>query len=106
MITKDLNSSSSNLFGAHCVSTQLTNPRLKLNFLGTNAQGKTQPRFTIELTNAAVVKYLRKPQPHGNFRLQRFGSREWEEIQFVFQKITFTWVQGGTTMSDDWELSA
>jgi len=30
-------------------------------------------------------------------------SFEIEDFSFTFQKITWTWVKGGTTMQDDWE---
>jgi type VI secretion system secreted protein Hcp len=102
VVTRDLNGASANLFG-HCGVTQVTIPRLKLNFLKTNAKGSTQHAFTIELTNAAVVKYLRKPSPRNNFRPHQIETTEVEEISFTFQKITWTWVQGGISASDAWE---
>lgn len=102
VVTRDLSGGSANLFG-HCVATQVTIPRLKLNFLKTNAKGLTHHAFTIELTNAAVVKYLRKPRPQNNSRPRAIATSEVEEISFSFQKITWTWVQGGISASDDWE---
>ena len=44
---------------------------------------------TIKLTNASVSHYVQ----HG-------GD---VTVEFTYQKITWTWVDGGITASDDWE---
>ena len=44
---------------------------------------------TIKLTNANVSRYV---QHGGN-----------DTFEFTYQKITWTWVDGGITAEDDWE---
>jgi type VI secretion system secreted protein Hcp len=44
---------------------------------------------TIKLTNASVSDYLQTDQ----------GA----QVTFTYQKITWTWVDGGITATDDWE---
>lgn len=48
-----------------------------------------QDAYTIKLTNAEVSDY------------QQHGSNE--TFSFTYQKITWTWLDGGITASDDWE---
>ena len=45
--------------------------------------------MTIKLTNASVASRIQK----GDF----------ETVSFTYQKITWTWVDGGITAEDDWE---
>ena len=33
-------------------------------------------------------------------------SAEYSEVSFTYQKITWTWVEGGKTATDDWEAPA
>ena len=44
---------------------------------------------TIKLTNASVSDYVQTDQN--------------VQFSFTYQKITWTWVDGGITASDDWE---
>ena len=78
-------------------------PKLDLNFLKTNAQGKTEPYFTITLTNAALVSIGRKPAPRPPSGRQQYVTNELEEIKITFQKIVYTWIKGGISSSDDWD---
>ena len=50
------------------------------------------PYMTVRLTNASVAS-----------RTQTGGT---EEISFTYQKIVWTWVDGGITAEDDWEAPA
>ena len=78
-------------------------PKFDLNFLKTNAQGKTEPYFTITLTNATLVSLGRKLVPHPPSGRQQFTTNEVEEFEITFQKIVYTWTKGGITASDDWD---
>jgi type VI secretion system secreted protein Hcp len=48
-----------------------------------------QPVATIKLTNASIADYT--------------ANGETEHWSFTYQKITWTWLDGGITASDDWE---
>lgn len=48
--------------------------------------------YTVTLRNASIA----------GIKQARTDSGEYEEISFVFQKIEWTWVDGGITAEDDW----
>ncbi len=79
-------------------------PKLNLNFLKTNVRGNTQPYFKIELTNATLAGYGRRPNAGGKPSHGSYRSNELEEFQLLFQKITYTNAQGGTSSTDDWDI--
>jgi type VI secretion system Hcp family effector len=80
-------------------------PKFDLNFLKTNAHGKTEPYFTFTLTNAAVAGYGRRLLPHNHSTgRQHFVTNELEEIKLTFQEIVYTWIKGGISSSDDWNV--
>jgi type VI secretion system secreted protein Hcp len=58
------------------------------------------PYFIVALTNALVVESkFSSPDDNGR-ELDKY--EEYEEIQLTYQKIEWTWVQGGVTAQDDW----
>ena len=57
--------------------------------------------FTITLANASIAS-IRMVMPNNrNPELTKLAT--YEEIAFTYEKITWTWVDGGVTASDDWE---
>src|SRR5215208_1860170 len=60
-------------------------PSVKVSF----TDGTSNVLALVELTNAFVV--------------ERSQQGRTEEVSFVYQKITWTWVEGGITAQDDWE---
>jgi type VI secretion system secreted protein Hcp len=57
--------------------------------------------YTVELVNASISSYLFR-QP--NVRDPNQGKlADYEKVGLVYQKITWTWMDGGITASDDWE---
>jgi type VI secretion system secreted protein Hcp len=99
-IVKEVDSASPLYLTALANNEVLT--KLDLNFLKTNPQGKTEPYFTITLTNAALVSIVRKPAPRPHSGRQQYTTNELEEIAITFQKIVYAWTKGGITNSDDW----
>jgi type VI secretion system secreted protein Hcp len=85
VITKTLDSSTPKLLQA-----LVTNENLKDVLIGLD-EGGTEVA-TIELTNANISDY----QAHGT-------SESWS---FTYQKITWTWLSGGITTSDNWSSSS
>lgn len=66
--------------------------------------GKPEQYYTITLTNAAVSS-IRDWKPNTrDVSADRAGDLE--EISFTYQKITWTWTDGGITHEDDWESTS
>jgi type VI secretion system secreted protein Hcp len=81
-ITKVLDKATPMLLSALVTNENLTKVKLTLQEGGKDVA-------TVELTNANLADY----QAHGT-------SETWS---FTYQKITWTWLDGGITASDDWE---
>jgi type VI secretion system secreted protein Hcp len=72
----------------------------ELDFWGPTPVGVQTRLYTISLTNAiiaSVEESMLDDETTGNA-----GLPLQEEIAFTYQKITWTWVNGGITASDDW----
>jgi type VI secretion system secreted protein Hcp len=99
VITKEVDKSSPLLYNVLCNNENLT--EWKLQFWKPAASGHEQQHYTIELTNASIA-WIRMIMPNNKHpELMKFA--EYEEIGFVYQKIEWTWTDGGITALDDWE---
>jgi type VI secretion system secreted protein Hcp len=59
--------------------------------------------FTITLTNALIVNVtLNAHESHDPASAKGF---EYEAVQFTYQKIEWTWNDGGITATDSWQAS-
>jgi type VI secretion system secreted protein Hcp len=58
------------------------------------AKGTEAVAYTIKLTNASIASIRTITDPDGNLH---------EEVSFTYQKIEWTWNDGGITAMDDWE---
>ena len=77
-------------------------PTVELDFYKTGQNGAETLYFKIQLTNANISSIKQtnlNSQDDPNTNL--FG--EYEELSFTYQKITWTWTDGGITAEDDWE---
>jgi len=83
-ITKEIDAASPLLYRA-CVTNE-TLPEVVLNL---DSPGGSTPTTTVKLTNASCSE------------LEHDGQIE--TVSFTFQKITWTWINGGITAEDDWE---
>ena len=70
----------------------ITNETLTSAVFSLTKGGSSSPYMTVKLTNASVAS-----------RTQT-GTRE--TIEFTYQKIEWTWVDGGITAEDDWSAPA
>jgi type VI secretion system secreted protein Hcp len=86
VITKELDKSSPKLLTALVSNENLTTVTFTLT--RKNADGTTAPYMTVKLTNANVSS--------------RAETGNLEEISFTYQKIEWTWVDGGISAVDDW----
>lgn len=56
--------------------------------------GAEKPIYTVKLTNASIASIRLVQSPEGKLQ---------QEIAFTYQKIQWTWNDGGITAMDDWE---
>ena len=96
VITKDIDKSTPLLFRAITTNENLSD--VTLNFYRPNSSdnGAMEKYFTVKLTNAQISRVGQHPPDPGH-------SGDYESVAFVFQKIEWTWVDGGITVEDDWE---
>jgi type VI secretion system secreted protein Hcp len=103
-ITKEVDKASVPLYSALVTNENL--PQWELKFwkpksssqsgTGTNVQ-----YYTIKLTNANVASiHLVKPNTKDS---TLHTLPDYEEVEFTYQKIEWTWTDGGVTAMDDWE---
>ena len=72
----------------------------ELQFFRPAPTGQETQYFTIRLTGA-VIASLEMTMPN-NKRADLAGLETYEEVEFVYQKIEWTWVDGGLVAMDDW----
>jgi type VI secretion system secreted protein Hcp len=68
---------------------------------GGGGAGQEVNNFTITLTNASISDIVDIME--NNLDLENAKLPLLEEVSFTYQKIEWTWVDGGITSSDDWE---
>lgn len=68
---------------------------------GSYGVGVEQNHYTVKLTNAAIAS-IRFVMP-STFDPSNTSIPEYEEVSFTYQKIEWTWSDGGVTAVDDWE---
>jgi len=105
VITKELDVATPLLYSALVNNENITT--WNLQFFTTALQDRTQStgqemqHYTVDLTNASIASIDFRMANNKHPDLMKFN--EYEEIAFVYQKITWTWVKGGITATDDWE---
>jgi type VI secretion system secreted protein Hcp len=99
VITKELDKSTPLLFNVLVNNENVTEWTLK--FWRPSATGAEQQHFTIKLTNANIASISTRLPNNKHPDLMKFET--YEEIAFTYQKIEWTWTDGGITAMDDWE---
>jgi type VI secretion system secreted protein Hcp len=103
-IRKQVDKATPKLFQACITHEQLTTVKIqfiKPTFKGGSAGSVTKTYYTIELTNATIVKDRQYHEDDATNREQH-DIYEQEELELTFQKITLTIADGGITAADDW----
>lgn len=105
VITKEVDKASPLLYNAlvtneNIVAWELQFWRPALGMAGP-AGGTEEQYYTVKLTNANITSIDLKMLNTRDPNLAKFA--EYEEIAFTYQKIEWTWVNGGITAMDDWE---
>jgi type VI secretion system secreted protein Hcp len=99
VITKELDKSTPLLYNVLVNNENLT--EWELQFWRPSATGAEQQHYTVKLTNANIASIHFKMANNKHPDLMRFA--EYEEIAFTYQKIEWTWTDGGITADDDWQ---
>jgi type VI secretion system secreted protein Hcp len=73
----------------------------ELQFWQPSPSGAEVQHYTVKLTNANIASIHFRMLNNKNPELMKYA--EYEEIAFTYQKIIWTWTQGGITAEDDWE---
>jgi len=97
-ITKECDRSSPVLYNMLCTSEVISD--WTLQFFGQSPTGVETQTHTVQLTNALISGISFHMPNIRNPELVRYA--EYEEISFVYQKITWTWIDGNITSSDTW----
>ena len=104
VITKELDKSSPLLYNALVNNENITKWELQFwtpQLSAATGVGAEKQHFTIKLTNANIASIHFRSLNNKNPDMTRYA--EYEEISFTYQKIEWTWVDGGITAMDDWE---
>jgi type VI secretion system secreted protein Hcp len=102
VITKEIDKSTPLLYNALVNNENITTWELQFftaKKAGPGAGAETN-HYTVKLTNASIVDIKSIMLNNKNPDLVHYA--EYEEIAFTYQKIEWTWVDGGITAMDDW----
>ena len=72
-----------------------------LQFWQPSKSGKEVQFYTIELVNASIAG-IRQEMLNNRYP-ENMQHKEREHISFCYQKIIWTWLDGGISAEDDWE---
>ena len=101
-ITKEIDKSTPLLMSALTNNENL--PEVILQFWQPSRSGREFQYYTIELTNASIVDIHQEML--NNKYPENMQHKEREHISFVYQKITWTYVDGGITSTDEWKANS
>lgn len=104
VITKELDKSSPLLYNALVNNENIPDWQLQFwtpQLKATTGSGNEVQHYTVKLTNANVASIAFRMANNKHPDLMKFA--EYEEIAFTYQKIEWTWNDGGITALDDWE---
>jgi len=99
VITKEIDKASPLLYNLLVNNENVT--EWELQFWRPSPSGAEVQFYTVQLVNASIA-WIRSIMPNNKHPdLMKFA--EYEEIGFCYQKITWTWMDGGIQSTDDWE---
>jgi type VI secretion system secreted protein Hcp len=101
IITKWVDKSSPLLYSALVNNESIKTFRLDFYQPNSKGTGEEEQHYTIELENATIssiaLVMLNNKYP------ENMEQKEQENVSFTYQKITWTWQDGGLICTDDWE---
>lgn len=99
VITKEIDRATPYLYSILTNNENIT--EWQLQFWMPSKSGKEMQHYTIELVNAAIAgihhEMLNNKYP------ENMQHREREHIAFTYERIIWTWIDGGLSAQDDWE---
>jgi type VI secretion system secreted protein Hcp len=104
VITKELDKSSPLLYNSLVNNENIPDWQLQFwtpQIKATTGSGNEVQHYTVKLTNANVASIAFRMANNKHPDLMKFA--EYEEVAFTYQKIEWTWNDGGITSGDDWE---
>jgi type VI secretion system secreted protein Hcp len=99
VITKEMDKATPLLFHALVTNENIT--EWELRFWQPSASGKEVQYYTIQLINASIAAI--RTEMLNNKYPENMQHKEREHISFCYQKIIWTFEDGGITAEDDWE---
>ena len=103
VITKEIDKSSPLMYSALINSENLIEWELQFwraGSTGVAGSGVEKQYYTVKLINARVADISFAMPNNKHPELAKLA--EYEDIAFVYQKIEWTWVDGGIVAADDW----
>src|SRR3954453_17088413 len=104
VITKELDKSTPILYNILCTNENLSEVTIKFwtpQIKAVQGTGTEIQHYTVKLTNANVASIDFRMANIRHTDLVKFA--EYEDIAMTYQKIEWTWNDGGITAEDDWE---
>ena len=98
-ITKEIDRSTPLLMNALVNNENIS--EWELQFWQPSKSGKQVQHYTIQLVNASIAG-IRQEMLNNKYP-ENLRHKEREHISFCYQKITWTWMDGGISAEDDWE---
>lgn len=99
MLTKELDRASPLLSTILCTNENIREARVE--YWTASATGQEKQHFTARMINANISSITFKMANVRSPKLVRFS--EYEEISLTYQRIEWTWNEGGIIAADDWE---
>jgi len=99
IISKELDRSTPLLYSILCNNENIR--EWVLQFYTPDRSGIERQHYTVRLVNANIVSISFRMANTKHPRLMKFA--EYEEVAFTYQKIIWTWNEGGIQAEDDWE---
>ena len=104
VVTKELDKSSPLLYNCLVNNENITEWKIDHYTPQVKAQqgvGTEVNHYTVRLINANIASINFRMPNNRNPELMKYA--EYEEVSFTYQKIIWTWNEGGITAEDDWE---
>ena len=104
VITKELDRSSPLLYNSLVNNENITDWELQFwtpQLKAASGTGVEVQHYTVKLTNANIASIAFRMANNKHPDLMKYA--EYEEVAFTYQKINWTWVDGGISAEDDWE---
>jgi type VI secretion system secreted protein Hcp len=99
VITKEIDKSTPLLMNVLVNNENIT--EWELRFWQPSATGKEFQFYTVQLINASIASI--RSEMLNNKYPENMQHKEREHVSFCYQKIIWTWMDGGIEAEDDWE---